>query len=76
MNNGKSIYQGPPSLITKYFSNFDVVFPKYINLADHLMKIVSSPTSIKDDLCVEELEKEYLLKINPEIEKAIRHYNL
>lgn len=56
LSEGRTIYNGPVSQIKSYFeSHFDVVFPRYTNPSDYLIKLAIDPTLVGGKLTSEAL---------------------
>jgi len=45
---GHAIYNGPPSGVRDYFSQFGYEMGRYVNAADKLLQIASQPSRILD----------------------------
>lgn len=74
---GKIVYDGPPSELTKYFIKVGLPAPPLTNPADHLMSILND-----DDIKIKALEegkvlsKEELRRLFMEkLDKLVNHYN-
>jgi ABC-type multidrug transport system ATPase subunit len=58
LSDGHAIYNGPVSEIKSYMeSNIGIVFPKYMNPSDYLIKLAISPYLIHPLLNTDQLKK-------------------
>lgn len=80
LSEGHAIYNGPVSKIKEYVeTNFDLIFPKYVNPADYLVKLAIQPHLINPlittSMLKEKCDQAYRNSIDKEI-KTFAHYSI
>jgi ABC-type multidrug transport system ATPase subunit len=67
LHDGFQIYQGPLLETNAYLKSMNMQLKQYQNVADFVIKMTQSPSSVRFNLSIEELQNSYNMHIAPKI---------